>query len=383
MYSYFVQFELKIDSESFNHSSLSRYLARPYILLKNLNCHVFLLLLLTIAFLKNGVRGIQPWPDFSYVQQFPTLKDNFSTLSIGWLAIAKTLSIDDQFGYFILTCLSLLIMCIYFFFWIERHLNNERLLWFRLWFFLGFPLSVLMGNVGRHDFFSIFGLVFMYFCKSRFASYIALTFALLGSPEHVFLSLLLSLPLFYFFERTRLKDSLFLTAYSFFALVILHIWAFKSDISSNRIIEFFENPVYIRTGISNWIKTFPLEWFGYFGIFWFVIYLYALMEKNRVRLFLTLLVFLFPMLGTILLLDKTRDYILFSILPFMIVTQWVIQQLQSFLVLLSDEIQQVLKGVIVLLILCMPNIEATFEGSIRSPFAWILKKLGDFGIFLV
>lgn len=378
-----MQFEPKIDSESLSHSSLFRYLAWPYTLLQNLNRHVFLLLILTIAFLKNGIRGIQPWPDFSYVQQFPTLKDNFSTLSIGWLAIAKTLSIDDQASYFILTCLSLLIMCIGLFFWIEKHLSDEKLLWFRLWFFLGFPLSILMGNIGRHDFFSLFGVVFMYFCKSRFARYIALTFALLGSPEHVFLSLLLSLPLVYFFERTKLRDFLFLTASSFLVLVILHIWAFKSDVSSNRLIEFLDNPAYMRTGIGNWIKTFPLEWFGYFGIFWFVIYLYALMEKNRVRLILTLLAFLFPMLGTILLLDKTRDYILFTILPFMIVTQWVIQQLQSFPVLLSDEIQKVLKGVIVLLILCLPNIEATFEGSIRSPFAWILKKLGDIGILLV
>lgn len=362
------------------HSLFLNRLSWPYDFLQKLKSVNLLGVLFLVAFIKSGLRGIQPWPDFSYVQSFPKLKESYSTLSVGWLALSKLFSIESQLGFFIMACVLLLIFSSITFFWISKKLDKEATFWFRVWFFLGFPMGILLGNVGRHDFFSIFGLLFFFFSQKNHSRIFAITFAMLGSPEHVFLALVLSSVLILLFDKRKFSTFCTGTLYSGFVLILMHLWAARSDSTGNRFTEFLANPEYIRLAFFNWIRLFPLEWFGYFGVYWLVLVVYFLLDSNQVRRYLVILAFALPMIGTIFLLDKNRDFILIALIPFLIISSWLATQDISIGLIPTKQIINSIKGFFVLLIFLTPNIEVTFEGSVRPPFAWILKELVEFGL---
>jgi hypothetical protein len=125
----------------------------------------------------------------------------------------------------------------------------------------------------------------------------------------------------------------------------------------------------------NFLYNVPLEIYSYFGPLWiFIIFIFFFLNKYEKIGFASILVV--PALANLFIVDKTRDYVI-AIVPVIVlfVKEKCAEQWYSISRTLKREHKNVLLSSIFVFMLIFPSLELTFEGAVRSPYEWILKKL--------
>lgn len=338
-----------------------------------LNLPESLFIICTLAFftLKIGVRGILPWADFSPVENFPKPTQSISTNSIGILIFSKVFNTTNKNSFFILNLLILLFFLLIFYSLIRlKFANNPLVQRSLIIIFFASPIyTVLLGNVGRHDVLTIFGILFFFMSRKRFFFYMSLTIACLGSPEHLLAGLVLAFIASFAFLKTDLKKKL-LEAISFniIFLILVSIWAKTVASGESRFAVIIP---YVDLAYRNFANNLLLEWYSYFGVFWFFL-VYAIIEFNfRQRLIITGPIF-FAMVFNIFMVDKTRDFVI-AIFP----TALVLLSVYFRKLALNQKLQKqknLYFGLLIAVLVIFPQIEITFEGVPRAPWAWFISK---------
>lgn len=332
----------------------------------------FLIIMLTFFTAKVGVRGILPWGDFSPVANFPRPTESFSTNSIGLVVISKILNLNDKNSFFIMNLILITVLIILLYKRIKKD-HDPLLTKILIILFLGSPIfTLLLGNVGRHDTLTIFGILFFFASKSQIGRLGSILLGCLGSPEHLFAGLLLALICAYSlaptsYKRKISKALLLNTLY----LSALTLWA---QIYSDGQTRFNYILPYAHLAIRNFLNNVFLEWYSYFGYLWIVL-VYIFINFQKKDKIVIGIVFIFAATFNILMVDKTRDFVI-AILP----TVMIILQLKFWPYLkkisnLEVQNQNKILGAIAVFVCLSPQIEITFEGVPRAPWQWFITKI--------
>lgn len=333
------------------------------------NPYTLFLILVLIFSLKIGVRGILPWADFSPAENFPQPTRTLSSSSLGLLAISKLFSVDTKFSYFLLNILLLFTFLSIFYIFVRRRFSGSLSVLVFL-FFLSSPISVvLFGNIGRHDLLTIFGMLFFFLSKNRLHVFFAVLLSNLGSPEHSIAaySLLFVASIFNIVPGRR--KAFLALASSVLYFIGVQIWLNLADEGTSR---FFEILPMIDLALRNSLNNGHLELFSYLGYFWFSLILAILMINKSRKVLISLVTF--PILFNLIMVDKTRDYVI-ALIPLVIAVHLevfgkIFRDLQE----KSARTQNIVVGFVLLVTLVLPNLEVTFEGSVRSPYEWFWSK---------
>ena len=348
----------------------------------NLRYSSLAILLMTISVLKSGIRGIQPWADFSVVERFPTLSTGYSQTSIGLLAFSKALNIDSKVEFFIWSLVLLLTFTFLLARFVRCQLSNfESRLYLIIIFFS--PLYVvLLGNIGRHDILTLSGLILMVFADTKIKFSLGLILALFGSPEHTIATLILlfCLSLIFKLPVKMKKYALGVGIGSLYLLGLLALIDNGTNQISNRFNSVLFDESIQKDALSNFLRHAPLELFSYFGILFFAIVPFIL-GLGRIQRNGIIAILLVPAIVNVLILDKTRDYVIaiFPVLFSIFKICEIRSQIESLLERKSVS-KPVVLGFTFIACLIVPSIELTFEGTVRAPYEWILSKAGILNI---
>jgi len=334
------------------------------------------ILVLLLSFAKSGVRGIQPWASLEVIQKFPQLEPGYSQSSIGLLAISHFLGIENKAQYFLLSTLLLVTFILLTVYCFRVYLDslNAKL---AIVLFAFSPLTdVLLGNIGRHDILTISGmLVYVSFKSSNFR-FAGLCLAMLGSPEHTCSILLLLLVSSYILKSPSLIRINGISFISSLLLFLVMDRVFLKHLSEdNRFANLLFDQNLQDLAFRNFLYNVPLEIYSYFGPLWiFIIFIFFFLNKYEKIGFASILVV--PALANLFIVDKTRDYVI-AIVPVIVlfVKEKCAEQWYSISRTLKREHKNVLLSSIFVFMLIFPSLELTFEGAVRSPYEWILKKL--------
>jgi hypothetical protein len=335
----------------------------------------FFLLVFSIALIRTGIRGILPWPDFYPVSNFPDPTEHFSSTSLGMLALSHLFSANDKVSYFLLSLTISLLLVIVFTFWIYRRFGQDLCKLIILVFVLSPAFTILMGNIGRHDLLTIFGILFVALGSTRFA-FVGAFLACLGSPEHAAVSFLFGFTIAKVLNQNQTARKYVL---GFFATIvfwaIVTIWLASNQIYSNRIGNILKETDFFKISFFNFLASAPHELYSYFGALWpLVIIALVYMNKQQKLVFLT--VILAAVIGNLFLVDKTRDFVIAILASFLVILLWLYDQLKHHID--NKEIKRFAYASLFLLMFFLPSIEVTFEGTTRTPFYWLLTTINKF-----
>jgi len=329
---------------------------------------IFITLVLIFS-LKNGIRGVLPWADFSPVENFPQPTRTLSSSSVGLLAISKLFLIETKISYFLLNLILLFIFLNVFYWFVSKKFSkNIAVLLFLLFF--SSPISVvLFGNVGRHDLLTVFGMLFFFLSKNNAQLLCSVAFQILGSPEHSIAAyFLLFVASLFKIVQFRRQATIALTV-SFIYFIGIQLWLHNSDEGTSRFLEIF--PM-MDLALRNSLNNGHLELFSYLGYFWFSSIL-AIWMIHKHRIVLVILI-TFPILFNLIMVDKTRDYVI-AIIPLIIALHIeIFGSAFSELDKRNIRFQEMVVGGVLLVSLILPSLEVTFEGIVRSPYSWFWSK---------
>jgi hypothetical protein len=335
----------------------------------------YCLILTTIFILKSGIRGIQPWGDFTPIKNFPLPTKSFSSNSYGLLAIAKLFNIDNKNSFFLLNIILFIVLMSLLYFLIKKQFNkiNSR---FILLFFIGSPIFVVLtGNIGRHDLLTITGIISFLLVNNKTFKGIFIFIACLGSPEHVlaaFLLYFISVRIYKF--KDKLWEAKFALIFSFSYTIISSIWVGYKASSGNRLQDILTKTEFIRIGVRNFGNNFLLEWYTYFGFFWMTLIIAIIYLEQEKRLKILFLI-LFPIIFNILTVDKTRDFVIAIIPVAILIHREIYKAIAEKLEKLGKPYIEATYGILFYFLLIFPSVEITFEGQPRAPFYWLISKL--------
>lgn len=337
---------------------------------------------LTFFIFKSGIRGILPWSSFEPVEKFPELQETLSSYSLGLLAVSHLFRANTEIRFFLLNLVLLILFFLIAFVLLRVKSNSSSLTVFLILVFIYSPIGiVLFGNIGRHDLLTIFGYVFFFILIDRKSRYIGIALGVLGSPEHFLVGWIFALITALLLGNRELichcKKALLA---SVTLSIPLFLYVSLQTNSQNRLTNILTEMGYMKIGLRNFLSSFPLELYSYFGfltpVFLFLLCLIG-RQSSRTFIFL-LLVFTFPMLINIIIVDKTRDYVIALLASFLILVK---NSLTNPLIRNSLEETQnkfFLVGLLTLLMLFSPSIEVTFEGNPRAPHEWTVLKILEY-----
>jgi hypothetical protein len=341
----------------------------------NLEYWKFCLLFTVIFVIKSGFRGIQPWGDFTPVVNFPKPEITFSSNSYGLIIISKLFNATNQQTYFILNIVLLVVSIVVLYYLIYKSFPSFKAKLLVL-FFVSSPIFiVLTGNIGRHDLLTITGILGFFIVKKQSSKCLFLILGCLGSPEHIFVAFFLYyMGIKIYAHKEKEFDAKFSVLFTLLYNILSNIWISTQNGGNNRLENIILEPGFIKIGIRNFFNNVTLEWYSYFGFYWFslIIALVFLEFKLRVKIFCLLLI---PLLFTIILVDKTRDFVV-AIIPLALLVH---KQIFDFLLVKFKNVKSdnanIYLGLFIYLIMIFPSIEITFEGRPRAPFEWAITKL--------
>jgi hypothetical protein len=341
----------------------------------DLNYSAFCMVFLVLFSIKTGLRGILPWGDFSPVENFPLPTQTFSSNSHGLLALTKAMGIYSKNSYFALSVLLLMIFLIVFFSLLKHKFdgNKSKIL---VLVYLGSPVhTVLMGNIGRHDILSILGILGFLLSKKLHNQILFLALACLGSPEHVLAAFIIyALGALILGKKHEFKCGIVAVSFSLGYTILSTLWVNSQVSAQSRFQNILTMHEYIVMGLRNFANNFLLEWYSYFGMYWFFVVLGLFLLDKQKKLMMTSLL-LFTMLFNIVMVDKTRDFVV-AILPFSILLlQSVFNTLYCSYQSLSSSDRRIFLGIFAFFSFLFPAIEITFEGQPRAPYFWLITKI--------
>ena len=344
-------------------------------ILLNLRETTFILFVLSLFILKVGVRGIQPWADFSPVFNFPNPTSNMSTNSIGILIFSKIFGATTKNTFFILNLGLLFFIFTIFYLYLRK---NQSFVVTRFLFlvFLGSPIfTVLLGNIGRHDLLTITGIILVFALRNPYSKLLGSLVACFGSPEMYLCALILALACAYILKRNFfIKNLQVAFIFTFVYLVIISFWTAAGTQGQSRFGYILP---FLNISIRNFTNNLFLEWYTYLGVLW-LIFLVVILNYRKLQSLGILLVLISAMTFNILLVDKTRDFVI-ATFPMFLVLFWdfftsLIHNLKSHSRFYSEKVV----GLTFLLLFFAPQLEITFEGVPRPPWQWFIEKCVEF-----
>jgi hypothetical protein len=333
-------------------------------------------LVLSVGFLfKTGIRGIQPWQNFSAVEEFPVPVESFSANSFGLLVLCKLFQIDDKLSFFILNCIifSTFLAFLYLLLFRKFKMYEAKILVLIL---VSSPVfTVLTGNIGRHDLLSIMGMLFFLLSEKFLSKVMGLTIACLGSPEHVFSAFLIYLlGALILKEKNHTSKGLLAVGFSLVFTVLASSWVSYNAAGQNRFYNIISMTEFAELALRNFANNFLLEWYTYFGMYWVVLIASILLLKKQTRIKIIILL-LFPMLFNVIMVDKTRDFVI-AMLPFsLLILNPAFRWFSDKMTIIGNAQKEFYFGFFFCLCVAFPSIEITFEGQPRAPFYWLINKL--------
>lgn len=338
---------------------------------------------LFLFLLKTGFRGILPWASFEPIERFPKLYEGFSSYSLGLLALSNLTHANTEIKFFLLNVFLLgtfLTICLLL---ISRRFSksNYGVLFFLLCLYS--PVGVvLFGNIGRHDLLTVAGFTFFFLAINFKFRFFFLALGVLGSPEHFITGWL-----FAFFTSVILKDNKWIKrtreALAVSIALSLPIFAFVylQTQSDDRITNILTEHAYMKIALKNAAQSIPLELYSYFGtmipIFVITFAFYA--KYDKIVLTKLFLIFAFPFLINLIIVDKTRDYVIAMLASCIVLFSSLLRN-DEFLAFTGffSKSRDILIGSLVITSIALPSIEVTFEGTPRSPHAWAIEKVGEY-----
>ena len=341
----------------------------------SLNYWSYCLLLSLIFTLKSGVRGILPWGDFDPVYNFPRATQSFSSNSYGLIIFSKLFKVSNKESFFLLNLILLILSILLLFTYLRFrfHSYQAKLL---VLAFLSSPIYVVLaGNIGRHDLLTIMGTFMFLLARTNVFKFLAILIACLGSPEHTLAAFMLYLlGLFVLKQKTKFNSAVFAVSFASLYTILSSIWVKFSADGQSRFNNILTQPEFIMIGLRNFVNNILLEWYSYFSYFWILIIIAILLQDRKIRLKIGLLL-LFTMSFNVIMVDKTRDFVV-AIIPLAIL---LLQPIFKYAVGILDHPNKaqrdLIMGIFLITALVFPAIEITFEGEPRSPFYWLINKL--------
>ena len=333
-------------------------------------------LILTIIFtLKNGIRGILPWGDFSPVEDFPKPMQTFSSNSYGLIIISKYIRATNKNSFFLLNLVLLIIMLILLYWFIFKRFNKENSRYLILIFLSSPVFIVLSGNIGRHDLFTVFGMLFSFIFKNRKIQLSCIFLACMGSPEHVLAAFILYFLVCKVFSyKSEVNFSKIVIFFSATFTILSSIWVHLEASGASRFGNILTQPQFILMGIRNFSNNFLLEWYSYFGFYWVFIFM-VIFGLSRSKGLKISYILIFTMIFNIVMVDKTRDFVVAILPSAILILRELYKSLTKKLSVLNPATRSLVFGIFLSFTFLFPSVEITFEGQPRAPYFWLIDKI--------
>ena len=134
---------------------------------------------------------------------------------------------------------------------------------------------------------------------------------------------------------------------------------------------------FIGESIRNSLANGLLEWYSYFGFFWLILFV-TFTTFSRGQKFQIGSVLLFAALFNIVMVDKTRDFVIAILPSALLIFQTKFWSFVGTIQHVGKSLQTRLIGICAFLLILFPQIEITFEGVPRSPWHWFILKFTEF-----
>jgi hypothetical protein len=335
--------------------------------------------------LKTGIRGILPWASFDPVYQFPSLTPGYSSYSLGLLAIAHLFEAESEIRFFTLNLTILILFTFVFYMSLRKIVPSPKIATILFLVCLYSPVGVVLaGNIGRHDLLTIAGFALFFTSQKPRLKYFWLLVGVAGSPEHFIVGwtfAYITAIVVRDFSLKLLCRRALLVSISFSMPVFIYVY--NQTESPDRLTNIIRETGLMKLAIRNFLFSFPLELYSYFGILIpILLYIFSqIYSRDKSRFKALIILFSLPILLNIMLVDKTRDYVIAMLASIIVLIKS--EQKQGSLKILTHALKSnsnlpFFVGILIPILIFFPAIEVTFEGVPRSPHFWTYAKIIEF-----